>query len=324
MDRVQFRRKHSWLLAQCLLVLLVLALLAIPLSHLFRPASPSVLVGMVDSGAEQEWDTLMMGDILRSLTDEGITVHHFSGNCRQDVQIQAIRSLIRQEADYIILFPIVDTGWQDILQEAADAGVALITVGRTVSYQEQPDHFRSHIGISQYKAAYQLTETLAAQVHAPTTMVELVGNENSTLTRERRQGILDTLNARHLLRLTETVAGSDDQTTAKALLSQRMDEWLASGELPQVLLTHSGELALSTIQVLEEYGLEPGVDIRIATFDATPQTLQELAAGRISHVLASSYRYGQLVLQIIREREKDPLPYYQMIQDTQVLSSTVR
>ncbi|MGI6031137.1 MAG: substrate-binding domain-containing protein [Eubacteriales bacterium] len=312
------KRRLAYMLPLALVLLLLLFFLL--WNDFSQVSTHSPLVGLVDSGIEQEWDSLMLENIRQDLEKHDISVHYFSGNCRQDIQIQAIRSLIRQKADCIVLFPLTPTGWKEILQEAHDAGIIIITIGRPVAYQEQPESLRSHIGVSQYKAAFQLGEFLAEQSNEPTTLIELTMGDLLPLSQERHQGLLDALGAQDLLQMEPVLMGGADENATKEILADRLESWLANDSLPDILLTHSGNLAIWTIQVLEEYGVTPGKDLQLVSFDAIPQTLRELQEGRISCLSATSYTYGPLVRTVLEELPADPLPYQQILQDTRVLT----
>ena len=40
---------------------------------------------------------------------------------KQENQIKAIRSFIQQDVDYIVVAPVVETGWETVLEEAKEA-----------------------------------------------------------------------------------------------------------------------------------------------------------------------------------------------------------
>ena len=60
-------------------------------------------------------------------------------------QIAAVRSFINQGVDAIVIAPIVEDGWDDVLQEAADAGIPVILEDRTVTSSD--DLFASWVGL---------------------------------------------------------------------------------------------------------------------------------------------------------------------------------
>ena len=76
-------------------------------------------------------------------------------DCDNDsaVQLEAVRGFIEQDVDYIIIDPIVSTGWDTVLTECEEAGIPVIVIDRTI---DDSDKYVSWVG-SNFK-----TEGLAA------------------------------------------------------------------------------------------------------------------------------------------------------------------
>ncbi len=55
---------------------------------------------------------------------------------KQENQIKAIRNFILQEVDYIVLDPIVMSGWDNVLQNAKEAEIPVILVDRDVELDD--------------------------------------------------------------------------------------------------------------------------------------------------------------------------------------------
>ena len=51
---------------------------------------------------------------------------------KQENQIKAIRSFIVYQVDVIVFCPIVQDGWDNVLQEAKDANIPVIVVDRKI------------------------------------------------------------------------------------------------------------------------------------------------------------------------------------------------
>ena len=56
---------------------------------------------------------------------------------KQENQLKAVRNFILQEVDYIVLDPIVETGWDAVLQEAKEAGIPVIVADRQVKVADE-------------------------------------------------------------------------------------------------------------------------------------------------------------------------------------------
>ena len=55
---------------------------------------------------------------------------------KQENQLKAIRKFVLQDVDYIVVAPIVESGWDSALQEAKNAGIPVILADRMVDADE--------------------------------------------------------------------------------------------------------------------------------------------------------------------------------------------
>ena len=82
-----------------------------------------ITVGYAQVGAESDWRTANTESFKSTFVEEnGYKLIFDDAQQKQENQIKAIRSFIQQEVDYIVVAPVVETGWETVLQEAADAG----------------------------------------------------------------------------------------------------------------------------------------------------------------------------------------------------------
>ncbi len=75
-------------------------------------------MGFAQVGAESGWRTANTKSIQDSAKDAGIDLKFSDAQRKQENQIQAIRSYIQQKVDVIAFSPVVETGWDAVLQEA--------------------------------------------------------------------------------------------------------------------------------------------------------------------------------------------------------------
>lgn len=96
--------------------------------------SDLIIVGMIQTGKESDWRDANTNDYFDVFTEEnGFNLIYVDGNSSQDRQIKAMRDLIVQGVDYIVLQPIVETGWDTVVGEAEEAGIPVIVADRQVS-----------------------------------------------------------------------------------------------------------------------------------------------------------------------------------------------
>ncbi len=62
----------------------------------------------------------------------GIDLKFADAQQKQENQIKALRSFIAQGVDAILIAPVVETGWDDVLKEAKEAKIPVILLDRTI------------------------------------------------------------------------------------------------------------------------------------------------------------------------------------------------
>src|SRR6476620_3585555 len=85
-------------------------------------------------GAESDWRTANTASFKETATTLGIKQLVFSdAQQKQENQISAMRACIQQGVDVIALPPVVEDGWDAVLNEAKNANIPVIVVDRSVS-----------------------------------------------------------------------------------------------------------------------------------------------------------------------------------------------
>lgn len=111
-------------------------------------------IGFAQVGHESDWrtaSTKSCQDVFS--TENGYDLQFVDCDNDSQAQLEAVRNFIQQEVDYIIIDPIVSTGWDQVLTECEEAGIPVIVIDRTI---DDSDKYVSWVG-SNFK-----TEGLAA------------------------------------------------------------------------------------------------------------------------------------------------------------------
>ena len=96
-----------------------------------------ITIGFSQVGAESNWRTANSISIKQTFTPErGYDLLFEDAKQKQSNQIMAIRRFIQQEVDYIVFSPVVETGWDTVLEEAKRAGIPVIVIDRRVSVED--------------------------------------------------------------------------------------------------------------------------------------------------------------------------------------------
>ena len=95
------------------------------------------IIGFAQVGAESGWRTAESESIKSIPTlNSNYEVKFSDGQQKQENQIKAIRSFIAQKVELIALDPVVETGWDTVLQEAKDANIPVVIVDRNVQVSD--------------------------------------------------------------------------------------------------------------------------------------------------------------------------------------------
>ena len=99
--------------------------------------SSLITVGFSQVGAESDWRTACTNSVADAFSEEnGFDLIFSDAQQKQENQIKAVRDFISQDVDYIIIDPITESGWDQSLKEASDAGIPVIIVDRMVDADE--------------------------------------------------------------------------------------------------------------------------------------------------------------------------------------------
>ena len=128
-----------------------------------KKEASDIIVGFAQVGSESEWRTANTDNIKKAAEDAGITLQFSDAQQKQENQIKAIRSFIASDVDVIAFCPIVQTGWDTVLQEAKDAGIPVVLVDRGVT--ADPSLYVTHICADALKEGTSAFEWIDGYVH---------------------------------------------------------------------------------------------------------------------------------------------------------------
>lgn len=111
------------------------------------PASKSdklITVGFAQVGHESDWRTASTNSVQAAFSKEkGFDLQFVDCDNNSAKQLEAVRNFIQQGVDYIVIDPIVATGWDTVLTEAKSAGIPVIVIDRTI---DDSDKYVSWVG----------------------------------------------------------------------------------------------------------------------------------------------------------------------------------
>jgi simple sugar transport system substrate-binding protein len=236
---------------------------------------------------------------------------------KQENQIKAIRSLIAQQVDVIGVAPLTETGWDDVFQEAKDAGIPIILVDRRAAVSS--DLYVTLMGSDFLEEGRNAARIMAELTDGRANIVELRGTSGSAPANDRYKGFREILTDYPGLKIIDSQDG--DFTVAKG--QEVMEAFLkAHGKDITAVFSHNDDMSLGAIKAIEEYGLKPGVDIKIVSVDAARGAFEAMIAGKLNATVECNPLLGPQFLELaLKVVNGEPVPKWLPSQESQFFAS---
>lgn len=261
-------------------------------------SSDKLVIGFSQVGAESEWRTANTKSMQNAIKDAGHELKFSDAQQKQENQIKALRSFIAQKVDAIVFSPVVETGFETVLQEAKDAKIPVFLADRAVDIKDDSlwvTFLGSDFIEEGRKAANWLVEE-TADTEGDVNIVELQGTVGSAPAIDRKEGFEEVIKDHPNMKIIKSQTG--DFTRAKG--KEVMEAFLKSdGENIDVLYSHNDDMAIGAIQAIEEYGLKPGEDIKIIGVDAVRGAFEAMAAGKMNVTVECNPLFGPQMVDLI-------------------------
>lgn len=259
-----------------------------------------LLVGYSQIGSESAYRVGNTRSMEEAAQRFGINLMLENANQKLEKQIEALRSFIAYRVDVITFAPIVETGWDNVLKEAKDAGIPVILVDRGISAQDET-LYASHIGsdfVAHGRNAAQYLLRRADDMGAQQlNVVEISGTLGSTAMEGRAEGFAQVLDGDERFAMLESVSGDFLRSKGKECMRYLLDKY---GDDIDVLFSHNDAMTLGAVEVIEAAGFAPGKDIIILTVDAEQAAIDLLKAGKVNCVVECTPYLGDLVMEAAR------------------------
>lgn len=296
-----------------LLFALFLALFS-PLGCAPQPAAPvattpqtgktyaDLVVGYAQLGAESEWRVANTISIKETAEQLGVELRFVEAQQKQENQILAIRKFIIQRVDIIGLSPIVETGWEEVFREAKAAGIPIILVDRRAAVPE--DLYVTYLGSDFLEEGRNAARVMADLTGGKANIVELVGTVGSAPANDRYTGFREILREHPGMVIIDSESGDFTRARGREVMAAFLKK---HGDTITAVYAHNDDMALGAIQAIEEYGLKPGVDIKIVSVDAARGAFEAMIAGKINATVECNPLLGpqffELALKVVNGQE---------------------
>lgn len=261
-----------------------------------------IVVGYSQVGSESDWRLAHTKSIKEALTEEnGFYLIFDDAQQKQENQIKAVRSFILQEVDYIVVAPIVETGWEAVLQEAKDAGIPVILDDRGVDVAE--DLYTCWLVTNAVKegedAGHWLADYLEKQGRSDEEIriVTLQGTTGATAQIGRTKGFQTVLDEHDNWTMLERMDGDFTQAKGQEVMETLLEKYSDI----DVVVCENDNMAFGAVDAIKEAGRTcgPDGDIIIISFDAVRAAFDAMINGDINAVFECNPLHGPKLREII-------------------------
>jgi len=257
----------------------------------------NLVVGFAQVGAESEWRTGNTKSIKSAAEDLGVELKFVDGQQEQENQIKAIRTFIAQQVDVIGVSPVVESGWDSVFEEAKEAGIPIILVDRQANVSE--DLYATHLGSDFVEEGRNAARAMVKLLNEKGNIVELTGTVGSAPANDRYKGFREVLRNYPNIHIIASETGDFTRARGKEVMGNLLK---AHGSEINALFSHNDDMALGAIKAIENYGLEPGRDIKIVSIDAIRDAFQAMIEGKLNATVECNPLLGpkffELALQV--------------------------
>ena len=237
--------------------------------------TPLISIGFSQVGAESEWRTGNSISIKTTFSQKrGSDLIFKDAQQQQEQQIKAIRGFIQQDVNYIVLAPVVETGWDTVLKEAKKAKIPVIIADRQVKVKDD-SLYTTWVGADFYQEGQKACSWMEQYAE-----------------RNKKK----TLNIVHIM--------GTEGATAQIGRTKALEEYLKKYKDIDMVYCENDSEALGAINAIEQAGKKVGTDgIQIISFDATREGLAEVQNGKIAVDVECNPDFGKKIEKIIKQLE---------------------
>lgn len=262
-------------------------------------------VGFTQVGSESNWRVAFTEAIKHDAEQRGINLIFSDAENSQEKQISALQSFVEMGVDAIILAPVIETGWNQVLQEIQAAGIPVVIVDRNVTADESL--YLTRVSSNFVHEGRLAAAWLAQATNGNCNIVELQGTVGSSATRDRQIGFNDVIALFPKMRIIVSQTGDFRRSLGKEVMKN-----ILNTERPSqicALWSHNDDMAIGAIEAIKEAGLDPGDDILIVSVDAIPDIFVAMANGDANATVElSPYMGGPALDAIIDYFQGKPIP----------------
>ncbi len=248
------------------------------------PKEP-VKVGFIQVGHESDWRIAATKSCQEVFSEEnGYQLYFVDADNDPRVQVDTVRKFIQEQVDYIIIDPILTTGWTAVLKEAYHAQIPVILIDRTADCDERyytawfgSDFVQEGEFAGQWLQSYLNRQGRGAdEIH----IVTINGTQGASAQLGRTEGFANYLKRHQEWKMLAQECGDFTESGGRMV----MEQYLKMYEDIDVVICQNDNEAFGACAAMDEAGISYGKDgdVIVISFDATRAGLKAVMEGKIN------------------------------------------
>lgn len=264
-----------------------------------------LILGFSQIGSESAWRTRNTESIFEAAEENNIQIIFDDAQQKQENQLKAIRSFIVYQVDVIAFVPIVEDGWDNVLQEAKDANIPVIIVDRQIN--ANPSMYAGFLGENGFEegrsAANFLVKKCRNKVDEKINILEFSGTANSSVVIGRAEGFRDVIKEHSQFEIIHSEDGDFLTSRGKEIMDRIITEnggLNINGNKIDVIYSHNDSMTLGLLDSLSNNNISPR-DIIIISIDAEQKSIDALVRGDLNCVVECNPNLGPTLMKLVKD-----------------------
>lgn len=261
------------------------------------PAEGALTVGFSQYASYNNWRVTNTDDINRALKEQGWNVIFADANDDTAQQISDLEDMIAQKPDYLVIGPREQEGYENVLEEAKEAGITVVLYDRLADgpYDVliQGDYIMEGENVGQ-----AVVDTFGTE--DPINIVELTGTPGADVTAQRAEGFRNIIDQYDNYNILASQVGNFSRTESQTAMENLIQSY---GDEIDVVYAHSDDNGIGAINAIKAAGLTPGEDIKVFGVDGTTDGLQAIIDGEMTATYLCNPFYGDAIVELINKLE---------------------
>ena len=244
-------------------------------------ADDLVTVVYAQVGHESDWRTANTQNYQDVFSEEnGYSLDLVDCDNDNAAQLEAVRTFISKDMDYIVIAPIQSAGWDTVLQEAQDAGIPVIIADREIEASD--DLYDAWVGTNTTNEGITAGNWLAEYLgDKDVNILVIEGSVGASAALGRTEGFNQVAGEHDNWKILDSQSGDFTQAGGQEVMESFIKSY--EGQFNVVVCQNDNE-AYGAMDAMDAAGITYGVDgdVTLISFDATHDGLQYTLDGKIN------------------------------------------